>query len=386
MTINFESYVRALEQMVNHAFTLPEVDIISIRDVLLARGEGLAEKIRAAAEACWHDGCSDVDLCVTVRWADGQAASRREYLSRVDRYGFGRDMCLGRLFVPEHDMWRLVTRQGMRYDLGFEFVQDETAPRLNLMDKAPEKENLLWPLEKEEKFWFVQVQALGKLYRRDGLIADHLAHMGLNETLVQQMVRRDVEKGTNHHRWGDGEAGAYEAFLGCCPICLGQERLDAIGNKLYAAARAYDQLLLFFYPEREEKTPLFMALWACYEQNRLTGKEKKTMYCEHCQQLFDGRVCPDCHEKGREPRDTDACFLVEKGHPWSDMLCDVLKQEGIPTLRQGSLGAGLMMTVGQYLDLESIYVPYHQLEKARDITRGLFDPVDELAGDEEGME
>ena len=66
-----------------------------------------------------------------------------------------------------------------------------------------------WPIENINRFWFVQIQALGKLYRKDFLISNHLANMNLNETLVQQMVLRDMEHGTNHHRYGYVEKIAY---------------------------------------------------------------------------------------------------------------------------------------------------------------------------------
>ncbi len=101
------------------------------------------------------------------------------------------------------------------------------------------------------------------------------------------------------------------------------------------------------------------------------------MYCEHCQKIFAGDMCPDCHGKGREAQETDVCFLTERSHPWSDMLVDVLKQADIPCLRQGSLGAGMMMAAGQYLDMESLFVLHKHLEQAKEIMVGLFGPVSE---------
>ena len=52
------------------------------------------------------------------------------------------------------------------------------------------------------------MQALGKLLRRDYLIADHLAHMLIMEGLVLQMEMRDAKYGTNIHRYGYGEVPA----------------------------------------------------------------------------------------------------------------------------------------------------------------------------------
>ena len=45
-------------------------------------------------------------------------------------------------------------------------------------------------IENINRFWFIQIQALGKLYRKDYLISSHLANMNCNETLVMQIVLR----------------------------------------------------------------------------------------------------------------------------------------------------------------------------------------------------
>lgn len=261
MEICFEQYVQALTETVNCALALPEVEHIRIRDVVLMRNDARLEHIRKAAEISWHDLYSDVDLCVKVRCRQDE---KQACMRKMERFGFGRENCLGRAFVPENNMWRLVTRSGMRYDFGFEFAADETAPGFSLPETELPQETALWPMEQAERFWFVQVQALGKLFRRDYLIADHLAHMNLNETLVQQMVLRDLKKGTNHHRYGDGEARVYEKYLSACPFCTGDDSHDRIARKLYAAAAAFDELMALFEPAWEARTPLFTQLWQCY--------------------------------------------------------------------------------------------------------------------------
>lgn len=262
MEINFEKYVQALSETVRRAFSLTEVKHIRIRDVVLERNGAWSETIRQAAEKSWHDVCSDVDLCVC---AEGiSTADRAKYMQRMERFGFGREHCLGRAFVPENNMWRLVTLAGMRYDFGFEFIDSQNAAHLSFPETEARQEASLWPMESAERFWFVQVQALGKLFRRDYLIADHLAHMNLNETLVQQMVLRDQKKGTNHHRYGDGEERVYEKYLSVCPLCSGDDSHDRIAKKLYAAAAAFDELMVHFEPAWEARTPLFTELWQCY--------------------------------------------------------------------------------------------------------------------------
>ena len=106
------------------------------------------------------------------------------------------------------------------------------------------------------------------------------------------------------------------------------------------------------------------------------------MYCERCSRLFEGDVCPECRKKGREPQAEDSCFLLSVGQIWADMACDILKQNEIPYLKQGRMGAGMSMLTGIPLETYSLYVPYSDYEKAREITDVLADS--EESADEEG--
>ena len=87
-------------------------------------------------------------------------------------------------------MYRMIFRDGIRYNFGFEF---EYADHLKLdLGKQPDadEENDHWPTDNINRIRFIQIQALGKLYRKDYLISSHLANMNCNETLVMQMVLR----------------------------------------------------------------------------------------------------------------------------------------------------------------------------------------------------
>ena len=71
------------------------------------------------------------------------------------------------------------------------------------------------------------------------------------------------------------------------------------------------------------------------------------LYCENCYILFEGKRCPVCGRKSsRGPEPSDPCFLTEKEQIWSDLLADVLKQNGIPFMRENVLGAGLALKTG----------------------------------------
>jgi hypothetical protein len=101
----------------------------------------------------------------------------------------------------------------MRYDFGFEF-EYEGDDAIFFEPQIDEKENINWSSDNINRFWFIQVQALGKLYRKDYLISSHLANMNCNDTLVMQMVLRDLEHRTSHHRFGYAEELEYTKDLG----------------------------------------------------------------------------------------------------------------------------------------------------------------------------
>ena len=107
------------------------------------------------------------------------------------------------------------------------------------------------------------------------------------------------------------------------------------------------------------------------------------MYCKHCRQVMDNDFCPDCRKATRVPEADDICFLAEREHPWSDILCDVLKQEGIPFLRHSNLGHGLTTLIGRGLELESIYVNWQDWNKALDVAEGLFSEEVEILWEED---
>ena len=56
---------------------------------------------------------------------------------------------------------------------------------------------------------FIAILSLGKLMRNDYLISAHLAHMICMNSLVEQMVDRDIQYNTNFHRYGYMESLNY---------------------------------------------------------------------------------------------------------------------------------------------------------------------------------
>lgn len=102
------------------------------------------------------------------------------------------------------------------------------------------------------------------------------------------------------------------------------------------------------------------------------------MYCERCHRILEGDVCPECGKKAkREVTAEDSCLLLSVGQIWADMACDVLDQEKIPYLKQGSIGAAMAMLTGMATETYQIYVPYSYYDKAKEIIDPLFEPADE---------
>lgn len=101
-------------------------------------------------------------------------------------------------------------------------------------------------------------------------------------------------------------------------------------------------------------------------------------YCEACQLVFEGEVCPACgSRKVREPSGTDLCFLCQKPIMWAEMAEDVLTNNGIPFLPRREMGLGLSLNVGPMNDHVRIYVPYDQLARATELMEGLFTDLTE---------
>jgi len=87
---------------------------------------------------------------------------------------------------------------GWRFDLSFHYPSSKI---LQIKDSSfLEKINSI-----VNQFWFMAVMVLVKLGRKDYLIAAHLVLELCQLIVVIQMMERDNAKGTNMHRFGDGE-------------------------------------------------------------------------------------------------------------------------------------------------------------------------------------
>lgn len=272
--INREIMYRELMKRIDKIFSLPETRMVTIKHIEIEksqRKEEIGKLARQAVEKSYHDILSDIDIWVTVSLPCKDSDMQGQYVRRIDRYGILKDCCLGMVLIPESNICRMILRNGMRYDMGFRFVCEDNADGADAMQEIgclrTEAGHEKWPPERIDRFWFVQVQALAKLYRNDYLISDHLANGNLNETLEQQMVLRDIRHGTEFHRYGGREQPEYLRTVESeCPGRRENETFRRIAAKLYAAAKAYDKLTREFYPAYEERGQCFLEIWECYDR------------------------------------------------------------------------------------------------------------------------
>ena len=149
-----ESFLQYLGEIFKH----PEIKSAVAKEITITR-ETIVEAGKKAFEACFHDIYSDIDMSVKVCLPKDGSISPEEYLKRIDRFGVSKDTALGWMFVPENQLCRIIFKNGMRYDLCFEFEYDGEEG-FDLGSYIAEEENESWPLENINRFWFIQIQAL----------------------------------------------------------------------------------------------------------------------------------------------------------------------------------------------------------------------------------
>ena len=250
-------------QYLQEIFERTEIRSASVKGIQIER-ETLAAAGKKAFESSFHDLYSDVDISLKVRLPKDGSVTPEEYLKRIDRFGINENTALGWMSDAGNNVCRIIFKNGMRYDLIFEFEYSEDAV-LSLEDPAYSVEdNSDWPVENINRFWFIQIQALGKLYRKDYLISAHLANVNCNETLVMQMIMRDKQYGTNHHRYGYSEELEYVKDMGKSPYKSDDPVFNRIADQLYAAALSYDRLVRNFYPDYRDRSGAFFDIWNWY--------------------------------------------------------------------------------------------------------------------------
>ena len=97
------------------------------------------------------------------------------------------------------------------------------------------------------------------------------------------------------------------------------------------------------------------------------------LYCENCGILTELSRCPVCSNRElRVPLASDYCFLTEKELLWSNVLEELLTDNGIPCVTKNALGAGLTSKIGAMQERTRFYVPYLKLKTARALEEEFF--------------
>lgn len=277
MEINQRVITQELQKLIKRGFTNTETCSVKIRDIVIDKSDNdkiIEKNIADAVKQSYHDVLSDIDLTITIKISPYDTISSDTYRKMLEKYGITKDSYLGFTYVKEHQLYRIILKNGMRYDMGFEFIQDETAAMITY-DEASlgsfEDDNSTdWPLENADRFWFIQIQALAKLYRDDYLIADHLANTNINDTLVLQMMLRDKEYNTNIHRYGYRDTLQYlQNQENKCPYCKYDEVFNRIAEKLHQASIAFDQLAKQMNPKYMVRQEYYFEIWKCYDRELL---------------------------------------------------------------------------------------------------------------------
>jgi hypothetical protein len=129
------------------------------------------------------------------------------------------------------DAIRVCLENGMRFDLVFRYPTDKIPQAAD--DSFAGKIDAV-----VNQFWFFASIILAKLGRRDNLIAAHMAFEMCQLIIVIQMLERDEAKGTNIHRFGDGEhiAVLHHSPKGFNHPTLACETANEILSVLFSAA------------------------------------------------------------------------------------------------------------------------------------------------------
>lgn len=91
-------------------------------------------------------------------------------------------------------------------------------------------------------------------------------------------------------------------------------------------------------------------------------------YCATCWEAFEFGKCPVCGaKKSRELEEADPVFLLKTSGIWVDTIEEILRDNGIPTVRRGAMGAFLTSVFGQPAETYEIGVRHDDLARAREL-------------------
>lgn len=274
MEMSKTTMINETKTFIKTLFTLAEVEKVAIKDINIISDLD-DENIMKGFDKCFHDIMSDVDINIWIKLSIKDFSEETPiYKKLLPRLGID-DRIFGVVFQSRTDAniegLRIVLDSGFRMDLTcFVCCNESTAdlPKENIRKHITVKQETNisenWDIDKANSFWFVSIQALAKLYRHDYLIADHLTHMLLMESLVVQMVDRDNKYQTNFHRYGYSEELQYkkvDVSMAGKYFGQGDETFNYIAENLYRAIMSYDKLVGDNNPIYEKRVYVFLEIW-----------------------------------------------------------------------------------------------------------------------------
>ena len=105
-------------------------------------------------------------------------------------------------------------------------------------------------------------------------------------------------------------------------------------------------------------------------------------YCVDCRELMDA-PCPKRRHVTRAPEEGDQVLLFRGDPVQAGILDAMLRDAGIPFLREGRLGSGMTAWAGEMLENYSVYVPWALYDRANELAMVLKTPP---RGPDEGDE
>lgn len=264
MVINQKTIEQNTYEFLKILFALPEIKKVAIKDIVIASIDD-SENINLGLSKCYHDQLSDVDfsIWISLNPIDFNKASPiyKTYFSRLQLS----NQIFGIIFQERDENnkegMRVVLNSGYRMDISCYITCDENSCQLSSSFEPDIVEY------KSNEFWFITIQTLAKLLRRDHLIADHLSHMLIMEGLVLQMIERDEQHKTNFHRYGYSEEllflksdiSRYNRFLS-----TEDETYNHIATTLCKAVASYDHLMCRCNSIYYSHIDTFFEIWDSY--------------------------------------------------------------------------------------------------------------------------
>lgn len=96
-------------------------------------------------------------------------------------------------------------------------------------------------------------------------------------------------------------------------------------------------------------------------------------YCEKCKLLCTDSECTNCgNKKLCEPKENDPVHLITKDAIWSGGIEELLKENGIPCLKQGIQGAGITAKLGYLTETYRFFVPFGAYEKSKELLEDIY--------------